>query len=289
MTFRFQRALLVLVPLVLVASACGDGTCAPDEDCTGDVCTQEGATRACSVGEKAGAYYCGRSPSDDLVWSECLAESEIVCRPGAETWCYEGSDVDTPCVLNAKGVPVPDQKNCNDTPLVLKFGAAPVSFTSPVSAAPFDISGLARCASPDWPTSATPWLAIDLNHDGEIDGSELFGSGSVLADGHRASNGFLALAELDSNGDGHITPADARYAELLVWTDKNADRRATPAEIEPLSALGVVDIDLHYGTRKECDGRGNCGVERASFGFETGAGESRTGEVVDVHLACGDR
>jgi hypothetical protein len=71
--------------------------------------------------------------------------------------------------------------------------------------------------------------------------------------------------------------------------DCDGDRRSTRSELEPLSAFGIVDIDLHYVKRRACDARGNCSIERAPFGYETASGESKAGEVVDVHLACGDR
>lgn len=65
-----------------------------------------------------------------------------------------------------------------------------------MSSTGFEI-GAAACDSFDWPASTTPWLVLDRNGDRFIqDGTELFGSGTHLADGRFASNGFEALREV---------------------------------------------------------------------------------------------
>src|SRR5262249_52750548 len=61
-------------------------------------------------------------------------------------------------------------------------------------------------------------LCIDRNGNGRIDGaSEGFG------DQTGKSNGFIDLAQMDSNHDGKITAEDQRFSSLKVWIDSNAD------------------------------------------------------------------
>jgi hypothetical protein len=137
----------------------------------------------------------------------------------------------------------------------------------------------------DWPTARTPWLAIDRDGSGAIeDGRELFGSMSPVREGGRARNGFVALRELDSNGDGRITADDPGFARLLVWSDRDGDRRSGAAELSSAASWEIVSIDLDYVSAPVCDARGNCGVERAAFKFRDAAGVVRTGTVIDVHL-----
>ena len=51
-------------------------------------------------------------------------------------------------------------------------------------------------------------LVMDRNHDGVINnGSELFGVGTVLANGKHAKDGYVAMAEQDSNHDGKLDKA----------------------------------------------------------------------------------
>jgi hypothetical protein len=172
-----------------------------------------------------------------------------------------------------------------DTPLVLSFDGAPVAYLAD-RAHGFDLNG-ARSQVTDWPTARTPWLALDRDGDGRIaDGSELFGSMTVLSTGERAANGFAALRELDADGDGRITPRDPGFARLLVWSDGDGDRRSAPGELVSAAEAGLLSIDLDYVVDPRCDARGDCEVERAVFRYRDGAGVERTGAVIDVHLAA---
>ena len=169
------------------------------------------------------------------------------------------------------------------TPLVLSFDGAQVEFTADAQRS-FDLDGT-RSQATDWPTARTPWLALDRDGNGRIDdGSELFGSMTVLSSGQRASNGFQALKELDTNGDGQITAADAGFSKLVLWSDRDGDRRSSAGELMKAADAGLVSIDLEYSTGLRCDARNNCEVERASFRFRDANGVERTGLVLDVHL-----
>ncbi len=188
--------------------------------------------------------------------------------------------------LRAEGVPNYSEDDCN-TPLVLSFGEALVFTPTPALAADFDIhGGPGVCTRADWPSAATPWLALDRDRNGSIDGGhELFGSGTRTAAGTGSANGFAALAELDSDGDGKLSPADARWSEIVLWADHDGDRRSSSWETLGLASFEVVEIELSYDSRRECDSAGNCGVERARFVYRT-LGRTQIGEVIDVHLAC---
>lgn len=172
-----------------------------------------------------------------------------------------------------------------NTPLVLVFDGAPVQFSHGASAS-FDLAGAGREVAVDWPSARTPWLALDVDHDGRIDdGRELFGSMTRLPDGRRARNGFEALAALDANRDGRIDARDPAWKQLLVWADGNSDRRSEPRELTTVAERGLISIELAYRVEPRCTARGDCEVERARFSWRDGAGNVRTGEVVDVHLA----
>lgn len=246
-------------------------------------------------------------PCADLEWpytQACTTESGepgvsvCVVHEGVEIWtpcgpepaCYPGDGFDQGClgdICTFDGEKFSwyswAEPDCA-TPLVLNFDGAPLRFDA-ASAASFDISGVGQCLSTDWPT--LPWLALDRDRDGVIDsGRELFGSGTVLRSGRRASHGFEALAEHDLNRDGKIDAADPVFAELVLWSDGDGDRRGELSELVPVSAVELVAIHLDVSVRAECDDRGNCGRERARFEYRGLTGEVRSGEVVDVYLAC---
>ncbi|MFV8756129.1 calcium-binding protein [Nannocystaceae bacterium ST9] len=242
----------------------------PEEDCT------PGETRECSEGE--GTQFCDELESG-VGWGACLVDFE--CLPGDTELCPLG-EVNTCTLIEG----VPGWPECPWTPLVLSFDpGAPIETST--SFAAFDIAGTGECPSTDWPSAATPWLAVDLDRNGLVDGGhELFGSGTILDSGRHARNGFVALAPFDGDHDGRVTPADPRFAELLVWRDEDADKRSQPSELTALSDEGVLSIALDHAVIEQCDERGNCGRERARFEYVGASGRAALGEVVDVYLVC---
>lgn len=169
---------------------------------------------------------------------------------------------------------------CGGTPLVVSFDGGPVRFTDAPGA--FALRPGDPVAT-DWPTAATPWLAIDLDGDGQIaSGAELFGNSTALPDGTPARHGFDALAALDANRDGRIDRHDPQFGALLLWTDRDADRRSAPTELSPAAAI-VESISLAYRFDGRCDARLNCEGERATLRWRDGE-RIREGAVVDVYL-----
>jgi hypothetical protein len=169
------------------------------------------------------------------------------------------------------------------TPLVLAFRGEVVQFNTAVAGS-FDLTGTMSVRT-DWPTSTTPWLALDRNGNGRIDdGGELFGSATLLRSGEAARDGFAALAELDSNGDGRLDAGDELWTRLLVWSDVDSDRVSAVNELSRVATRDLVAIDLDHVVDRRCDARGNCEVERGGFRYRDGRGRELTGAVVDVHL-----
>lgn len=254
--------------------------------CLLEACSEAGAQRSCEGGAQYCASYAEGVDSEALRWGACGEAGE--CKPGEIRSCFPGdefeADITQSCTTDENGRPMWNWEDCN-TPLVLSFGDAVAFEAAPTAAADFDVAG-AACMRADWPTAQTPWLALDRDGNGSIDGGrELFGSATRLSAGAAPHNGFQALAELDSDGDGKLSPTDARFGELVLWADHDADRRSSGWEMLPLASFEVVEIDLGYAVRRDCDERGNCGAERARFVYRT-MGQERVGEVVDVHLAC---
>lgn len=261
---RRPLAALALVALGALGAACGStvsgSDCGDLAACGGSggsggaagACTNEGEFQPCSLpgdpsGMPSGGQQCLADADGNLSWNEC--------QPSG---------------------------TASTTPIVLSFDGAPVQMGA--SAGAFDLDGTMSVAT-DWPAAVTPWLAIDRDGNGAVDdGGELFGSATMLSSGARADNGFTALAELDADGDGRITPADPAWASLRLWSDRDGDRRSAPAELSSLDARGVTAIDLAYTAEPRCDARGNCEIERASFRWIDDAGVTREGAVVDVHL-----
>ena len=79
-----------------------------------------------------------------------------------------------------------------------------------------DADGLPT-SSAGWPAPTACWHATSMAMVRVCSGLELFGNATRLPDGHKATNGFKALAALDENRDRHIDALDAACAQLLVW------------------------------------------------------------------------
>ena len=105
-----------------------------------------------------------------------------------------------------------------------------------------------------------------MNGNGIIDnGAELFGDNTKLADGSFAKHGYAALAELDSNGDGIVSAADAAFQTLRVWQDLNQDGISQANELRTLETLGIQSLDVAYKDANKNLGNGNTLVQQGSY------------------------
>ena len=164
---------------------------------------------------------------------------------------------------------------CGACPLVVAWDGQRVTFEQGGGRFPF----AAGDAEPtDWPSADTPWLALDRDGDGAItSGAELFGNG------RGAANGVAALAALDANGDGRLDANDPAFARLVLWSDRDGDRRGAADEL--VAAASVIDaIELRISDAPRCDARGNCERERAAIAWHDARGGRHVGAVVDVYL-----
>ena len=241
------------------------------------------------VGAALSMMACAVDPQDEDV---DIRREELVedCSVGDIAQCMTetGFDGVSECFENDFGVG--EWTECTSgvgsTPLVLSFDNAAVSYRSDMRGS-FDLTGAGMTVATDWPTAATPWLALDRDGDGHItSGAELFGSATTLADGTMASHGFMALAELDDNHDGVISAADAGvFSRLLVWADSDGSRSSDGSELTTLAQHGIVSIALDYRFTRRCDTRNNCEKETARFVYRSAGGAEQHGSVVDIHLA----
>jgi Ca2+-binding RTX toxin-like protein len=96
-----------------------------------------------------------------------------------------------------------------------------------------------------WLKSDDALLVLDRNGNGTIDsGQELFGNNTLLSNGTKAADGYAALSDLDSNGDGMIDAQDAQFDELRLWRDLNQDGISDTGELFRLDELGITQINL---------------------------------------------
>jgi len=164
------------------------------------------------------------------------------------------------------------------SPIVLDLDGAGIRTLSVSQGVRFDIDGDGRVDQTGWAAQGEGILARDLSGDGKInDGSELFGTATRLSDGSFASDGFEALAALDTNADGKIDASDPLFADLKVWVDADSDGVTDPGELKSLDEAGVRSIQLNPNKTTQFDEGNLIGLASS---FETTDGETR--DAVDV-------
>ena len=110
------------------------------------------------------------------------------------------------------------------------------------------------------------WLVLDRNSNGTIDnGGELFGVDTVKSDGTKASDGFDALSDLDSNNDNIFDAGDTRFADVRVWRDLNQDGVSQSSELSTLAANNIRSISLNKTSATTNLGNGNAQTATATF------------------------
>ncbi|WP_374981495.1 calcium-binding protein [Pseudomonas solani] len=109
----------------------------------------------------------------------------------------------------------------------------------------FDFDGDGLKTGTGWVKGDDGFLVLDRNGNGQIDnGGELFGVDTVKANGQKASNGFDALKDFDSNGDGVFDAQDTQFANVKIWQDANQDGIAQAGELKTLAEHNIVAINL---------------------------------------------
>ena len=131
-------------------------------------------------------------------------------------------------------------------PLILDLDGDGFNVETKENGANFDLDKNGFAEKINW-TKKDGFLCLDLNGNGAIDdGGELFGDQTLLADGTKAKNGFEALAQYDSNGDGVIDADDEIFDSLRVWVDADGNGISGEGEMKTLAELGITSINLGY-------------------------------------------
>ena len=144
----------------------------------------------------------------------------------------------------------------------------------------FDYDGEGFAEKTAWMAEGDGMLVRDLNGNGRIDnGTELFGDRTLKADGSFAANGFEALAELDSNGDGIIDSRDEAFGSLRVWMDSNRDGISQADELFTLQELNIRNILLKVNRKGSSEGANRI-TGTAAFTWNDGT----TGTVAELTM-----
>jgi hypothetical protein len=166
------------------------------------------------------------------------------------------------------------------TPIMLDLNGDGIHTLSASSGVNFDLNGTGHAIKGGWVGAHDGLLVLDRNGDGVVnDGRELFGSGTLAPDGHRAGNGYAALALLDANHDGVLNAKDADFSKLQVWVDQNQNGVTDAGELHKLAELGIVSMDLHAHAGTQVDNGNLLGLVSS---YTTSDGQTKA--MADVWL-----
>ncbi|WP_108820440.1 calcium-binding protein [Pseudovibrio sp. Alg231-02] len=130
-------------------------------------------------------------------------------------------------------------------PFVLDLDGDGVESVTAEDGVMFDLAGDGIKRGTGWVGADDGLLVRDINGDGQItDGRELFGDATVLSDGTTAEHAFVALQDLDDNGDGKLDASDPAWNELQVWNDENQDGIVQEGELKSLDELNIESIGV---------------------------------------------
>jgi hypothetical protein len=118
------------------------------------------------------------------------------------------------------------------------------------SKARFDVDGDGAWERMGWVGADDGILVLDRDGNGRING---FREISYLEDFLGASTDFEGLYGFDSDHDGFLTAADARFSEFQVWVDANGNGRSEDKELFSLQDLGIKSLNLEALQRAPYD------------------------------------
>ncbi|MFZ0267373.1 cadherin domain-containing protein [Caulobacter sp.] len=131
-----------------------------------------------------------------------------------------------------------------------------------------------------WSNAGDGLLALDRNHNGQIDdGSEI----SFVADLEGAVSDLEGLRAYDTNGNGLFDSQDAQFSAFQVWRDANQDGVSQADELFSLADLDITAIDLTSTPTVETDA--NPADNRILGTTQFIRGDGTTGQVGDVMFA----
>ena len=152
------------------------------------------------------------------------------------------------------------RQNMKISPLVLDLDGDGVETTSVNDQwVMFDLDGDGVKNRTGWAGADDGFLVFDRNGDGLINnGREMFGNYTARYEGSgNCADGFEALAQEDTNGDGVVNHLDANWQNLRVWRDLNQNGITDEGELFTLEELGIAGFNIAYDDTVEQNANGN--------------------------------
>ena len=159
-------------------------------------------------------------------------------------------------------------------PILLDLDGDGIRTTSVENGVYFDHEGDGFAENSAWVDKNDGILIIDKNNNGKLDnGNEIFGDNYIKSNGKKASSGFDALRDLDSNNDGIISAEDSEFNNIKILKGDGT--------LLTLEEAGIISINLNSTAKNTVDENGNTLISQGTFVYADGT----TGNLGDFNLA----
>ncbi|HEX8226041.1 MAG TPA: tandem-95 repeat protein [Allosphingosinicella sp.] len=128
------------------------------------------------------------------------------------------------------------------SPIVLDLDGDGTSLVAAAaSEARFDMDGDGKADDTSWFGGGDAILFLDRDGNGTVTNAKEF---SFVQDAENARSDLEGLRAFDSNKDGKLSAADARFGEFRLWQDRDGDGVAAAGEISTLAASQLASLSL---------------------------------------------
>ena len=158
-------------------------------------------------------------------------------------------------------------------PLLIDLDGDGIETTTIQNGVYFDHENDGFAESSSWVGEDDGILAFDKDNNGYIDdGNEIFGDNYIKSDGSKATSGFDALSDFDSNHDGVINSQDEKYSQLKILKGDGS--------LLTLEEAGIESINLNSTASNIVDASGNTQLTTGTYTKTDGT----SGELGDYSL-----
>ncbi len=175
-----------------------------------------------------------------------------------------------------------EEEGESESPVVLDIDRDGLELVSVAdSKAYFDLDGDGIDEKLGWISGGDAILVFDSNQSGSVDDRVEF---AFVAWKEGARTDLEGLSHFDTDGDGHLSSADAdgsfSWDQFMIWKDANGNGVSEHGELVTLTEAGIVSIGLDLkGNASEMNG--NIVHQTTTFRFADGS----EGTVGDVSFA----
>ena len=188
----------------------------------------------------------GAGVNDTAVYQGLRAAYSVVTSGGNVQIVDNDAVIDgndgTDTVVGIEFAQFADQTISITSPIILDLdGGGVETLSASQSNARYDMDGDGIGDDTSWFGRGEGLLFLDRDGNGTLSNA---GEMSFTGDVPNARSDLEGLAAFDSNGDGQLSAADARFREFRIWRDRNGNGVVDRREVMTLARAGVRSLSL---------------------------------------------